>query len=107
MGKRDIPWSEARVQYLREHMDEIPLYLDMAYEDAAEDGNWGVFMSALRTAVEVNGGVGPLAEKLGCSRPSLYKTLSETGNPRLETLGPILRGLGLRVSFHVQPPESA
>jgi probable addiction module antidote protein len=53
---------------------------------------------ALKDVVDARGGIGELAEKLPMSRQSLYKVLSIKGNPTLETLGEILRFLGLRLS---------
>jgi probable addiction module antidote protein len=42
--------------------------------------------------------MGVLAEKTGLSRETLYRTLSEKGNPRLDTLAAILEVFGLRLS---------
>jgi len=42
-----------------------------------------------------------LADKTGLSRETLYRTLSERGNPRLDTLATILAAFGLRLT--VQP----
>ena len=103
MSRRYRTWREAEVERLRDHPEDVPLYLDIAFEEAEKDGNWGAFMAALRTVAEARGGLGDLAEKLECSRPNLYKTLSEEGNPRLDTFGAILHELGLRLSF--QPSE--
>jgi DNA-binding phage protein len=45
-----------------------------------------------------------LAEKTGLSRETLYRTLSERGNPRLDTLAAILAAFGLHLS--VQPRQA-
>ena len=39
-----------------------------------------------------------LAERAGLSRETLYRTLSDKGNPRLETLTAILAAFGLRLA---------
>jgi probable addiction module antidote protein len=39
-----------------------------------------------------------IAEQSGLSRETLYRTLSEVGNPRLATLIGVLRAMGLRLS---------
>jgi probable addiction module antidote protein len=39
-----------------------------------------------------------LAERTGLSRETLYRTLSDKGNPRLDTLAAILAAFGLRLS---------
>jgi transcriptional regulator with XRE-family HTH domain len=38
-----------------------------------------------------------VAEEAGIAREALYRSLSEEGNPRLETLTGILKALGLRI----------
>jgi probable addiction module antidote protein len=40
-----------------------------------------------------------IAEESGLSRETLYRTLSDAGNPRLETLIVVLRAMGLRLSI--------
>lgn len=63
-----------------------------------EDGDARTVPVALRTVADALGGIGALAEKTGLSRESLYRTLSEQGNPRLDTLETILAAFGLRIS---------
>jgi probable addiction module antidote protein len=43
-------------------------------------------------------GMAAIAEQSGLSRETLYRTLSEVGNPRLATLIGVLRAMGLRLS---------
>ena len=45
-----------------------------------------------------------LAEATGLNRETLYRTLSENGNPRLSSLGLIIEALGLRLS--IESPEN-
>jgi probable addiction module antidote protein len=63
----------------------------------AEKDN-AAFLIALKDVVEASGGVGGLAGRVGLKRPSLYKILSQKGNPTLATLQEILKPLGLRIS---------
>jgi probable addiction module antidote protein len=56
----------------------------------------------LRTIADALGGLAALAERTGLSRETLYRTLSEKGNPRLDTLTSILGAFGLRVSVAPQ-----
>jgi probable addiction module antidote protein len=65
------------------------------------DGDERAVPVALRTIADAVGGMAALAEKTGLSRETLYRTLSERGNPRLDTLAAILAAFGLRLS--VQP----
>ncbi|MGC4028935.1 MAG: putative addiction module antidote protein [Steroidobacteraceae bacterium] len=63
-----------------------------------EDGDARVVPVALRTAAEAVGGMAALAERTGLSRETLYRTLSENGNPRLDTLAALLEAFGLRLT---------
>ena len=99
----DRTWHEAEIEHFRQHPEEIAGYLDVALEEAGRDGDWGAFLASLRMVAEVNGGLGQLAAELDRSRPSLYRTLSEEGNPRLDTLGAVLHKLGYRLA--IQPIE--
>ena len=62
------------------------------------DGDARAVPVALRTVAEAVGGMAALAERTGLSRESLYRTLSERGNPRLDTLAALLDVFGLRLS---------
>jgi probable addiction module antidote protein len=47
---------------------------------------------------EAQGGVAQLAEKAKLNRESLYKILSESGNPELRSLDALLHALGFRLA---------
>lgn len=68
------------------------------------DGDARAVPVALRTVADAVGGMTALAEKTGLARETLYRTLSERGNPRLDTLAAILAAFGLRLS--VRPERS-
>jgi probable addiction module antidote protein len=70
-----------------------------------EDGNARAVPIALRTVADALGGMGALADRTGLSRETLYRTLSEKGNPRLDTLAAVLAAFGLRLS--VQPAQKS
>ena len=70
-----------------------------------EDGDARAVPVALRTVVDAVGGMTALADKTGLSRETLYRTLSERGNPRLDTLAAILAAFGLRLT--VQPAHKS
>ena len=73
---------------------EVAAYL----EAMLEDGDARAVPVALRTVVDAVGGMAALADKTGLSRETLYRTLSERGNPRLDTLAVILAAFGLRLT---------
>ena len=73
---------------------EIAAYI----EAMLEDGDARAIPVALRTVADAVGGMAALAKKTGLSRETLYRTLSERGNPRLDTLAVILAAFGLRMT---------
>lgn len=73
---------------------EAAAYLQIALEEYQKDGEVEVFLMALRHVAEAQGGIGKLSKKTHLNRESLYKTLSNKGNPKLQTIGLLLKGLG-------------
>ena len=72
---------------------EAEEYLNAALEE--EDPE--LFLLALRNVAEAQGGVAQLAEKTKLNRESLYKMLSERGNPEFRSLDALLHALGFRL----------
>lgn len=98
MTRRYRTHEDASIEHFRNHPEEIGEYLAIAFDESKEDGDWRAFLIALRIAVETKSSMAEVAENLGRSRPSLYKTLSENGNPRLETVEAILREVGFELT---------
>ena len=98
------PVSQSRPFSAAEHLRseaEVAAYL----EAMLEDGDARAVPVALRTVVDAVGGMAALAERTALSRETLYRTLSERGNPRLDTLTVILAAFGLRLT--VQPAKKS
>ena len=74
-------------------------YLQVALEEYQEDNNLDAFLVALKNVASAQGGMTRLAKTTKLNRQSLYKTLSEKGNPRLDNFGAILKGLGYKLSI--------
>src|SRR4030065_2711292 len=94
------PYSETLKQALRDPRDAAT-YLEAALQEEDEEG----FLLALRTVAEVHG-IAEVARRAGVGRESLYKTLSEDGNPQLHTLTALLHSLGLRLSVTPENQQS-
>src|SRR5437867_3668982 len=85
---------EAWLIHSLENRKEAATYLQVALEEYQKDGDLEAFLLALRHVAEAQGGIGKLAKKTHLNRESLYKTLSSKGNPKLQTIGLLLKGLG-------------
>lgn len=87
-----VAYEEVLLEDLKDPA-EAAAYLQAALED--EDP--AVFLLALRQVVQAQG-VTNVARKAHVGRESLYKTLSENGNPELRTINSLLHAMGLRLS---------
>lgn len=73
-----------------------------AYLSAAlEEDDPALFLHALAKVVRARG-VAETADQAGLNRVSLYKMLSETGNPELRSIEKILHVLGLKLKVEVE-----
>ena len=80
---------------------EAATYLQVALEEYQNDNDLESFLLALRYVAEAQGGLGKLSKKTHLNRESLYKTLSSKGNPKLQTIGILLKGLGFEFTIKV------
>jgi probable addiction module antidote protein len=77
--------------------EEMAAYLDAWLEEAPEDA--AGITRALGDIARAKG-MSQVARDAGLSRESLYKALSETGNPSFATVLKVARALG--VKFHAE-----
>lgn len=68
---------------------------------ALEDENPEVFLLALRDVVEANSTIRELVRTTNCDRENLYRSLSEEGNPQLNSIRSILNQIGFKLAVEV------
>ena len=93
MTMKTKPWDVV------EHLDtpeRIALYIEAVFEV----GDPALISAAIGDVARAHG-MAHIAAETGRSRESLYRALSEKGNPQLDTLVSVLKAIGLRLS--VQP----
>lgn len=78
---------------------EAVAYLQTALDEYQKDNDTECLLLAIRHVAEAQGGLGLLSRKTHLNRESLYKTLSSKGNPKLQTLGVLLKALGFQLSI--------
>ena len=66
-------------------------------QEVAETGNESDFIHALNTAARAKG-MTEVAKEAGVTRASLYKSLSEGGNPNFTTISKVTKALGCKLS---------
>jgi len=82
--------KDKAVAYLNDALEH-----DLKFEKPSEQ----IFLIALRNVILAQGGISSLSKKTGLGRESLYKTLSATCNPKLNTLLLIFKALGLKITI--------
>jgi len=79
-----------------------------AYLDAAlEAGDRAAFLLAIRNVIDSVGGMSQMARHTGLNRENLYRILSQQGNPELNSLEKLLKGLGLRLAVEVDQNDGS
>ena len=98
-----MPSVEFKASDYLKTTEDIAEYLNAALEDNEPR----LLTLALRDVADSIGGMTRFSEKTGLNREALYRTLSEGGNPKLDTLSTILQSLGLRLAVTVEQPNQA
>jgi len=100
--KPSKPYKNQLIENLK-NPEEAALYL----EESLAEGDMNAFKIALRNVAEARlGGITELSKATDLNRETLYRTLSESGNPQLDTLSKVLRAFGLRIAVNVENTQS-
>jgi probable addiction module antidote protein len=92
--RTSVSHHESIVRRLRKDPNFAAEYLKAALEDEDEPR---VLLVALRHLAQAQG-IAKVAKAAGIERESLYRALSERGNPRLSTLVAVTKAIGLRIT---------
>src|SRR5271157_1990129 len=93
-------YRESLLESLR-NPEEAAQYLNACLED--EDAR--VFLLALRDVADARGGIRSLSRDAHLNRESLYRMLSKSGNPSLDSLAAVLNACGLRLAVQSTAPR--
>ncbi|WP_017324435.1 addiction module antidote protein [Synechococcus sp. PCC 7336] len=96
MTKASRPYKQELLKALQDP-EEAVAYLNAALEESSNE----IFLMALRNVAEAHG-ITRLAKQADLNRESMYRILSEQGNPQLSSLTAILEQLGLKLSVAVK-----
>jgi probable addiction module antidote protein len=92
MASKTSSYREALVESLADS-NEAVRYLNAVLRDYPEG-----FLKALRNVAQARQ-MSKVAEEAGIQRETLYRALSDDGNPTLETFTSVLAALGLRMTI--------
>lgn len=91
-----------KLKSMQESLDrdlQDPEYAALYLNDALHEGSPEEFYLALRNVIRATQGMSQIASETELGRESLYKALSESGNPQFSTIQKILCTLGLQISL--------
>ena len=78
----------------------------VAYLNAGLEDSLPAFLKALRNVTQAHQ-MTKIAKNSGVQRETLYRSLSEEGNPTLQTLTSVLTAMGLRIKIDPDVPDLA
>jgi len=91
--------------FMAENFRKDPAYAVELLNEVLADGAMDEALIVLRQMSKAFGGVDEVARRSQLNGKSLYRTLSEQGNPQVSTLLAVLRTMGMRLA--VQPLQQA
>jgi probable addiction module antidote protein len=97
---KTVPYRDSLLESLK-NPDEAAQYLNACLED--EDAH--VFLLALRDVADAHGGIRALSRNANLNRESLYRMLSKSGNPSLNSLAAVLNACGMRLAVQSTQPR--
>ena len=92
-------WREYLIKQLAEDSDAALDYIQFAMEEYQVDGDTEVFLLALYTFVESQGGAAEVAKRTAMAPETLSKILSSEKALHLDTLAAVLKALGCRLAI--------
>jgi probable addiction module antidote protein len=95
-------------EFLYPRLRQDPQFAVDYLNECIQDGDPKTFLVALRDVVAAREeSMTTLAKNTGIRRTSLYRVLSESGNPELNTFLVILQELGFGMEFNLRPKQAS
>ena len=99
-----VPHEAATVAMFRDDPELAAEYLNQVLADGSREE----LLLGLRYLTAAFGGVTGIAQATQLNARTLYRTLSERGNPEIDTLSALLKAMGLRLAVApiIKQPEA-
>lgn len=94
-------WDDYINEHFKKNNDEAMEFIKYSFDEFDNNGDSKLLMESLKLVADAIG-IPTLAKRTGMPKQSIYKALSEQGNPRLNTLAALLKGMGLQLSCKPQ-----
>jgi probable addiction module antidote protein len=97
---RSVDYHDELIKSLKNHKHAVA-YLNAALEESlnGDAESQKLLLLALKNVVEAQGNVSNLAKKSKIRRESIYKMLSEDGNPYLQSFTSLIHAMGFNMRF--------
>jgi probable addiction module antidote protein len=86
-------------EILKERLQDDAELAAMYLNEAIKSGEKSILLIALRDVLEARGNIKAFAKEADLPRQSIYRMLSEDGNPTLEKFIAIYETMGLKIQF--------
>ncbi len=91
--KNSIPLNEAFCELFNTE-EEIKEYLEYAFDEYLQDGDFNVFCRSLELVIKSRDTIQGFAKKVDLSKMGLYNIINGKKVPKIRTLAKILKELG-------------
>jgi len=88
--------------YLKQELKDPELaqeYLNIALDEYYKDNNLNALLLALKDVAMAMGGIQKLSRQTKLNRQNLYRIFSAQSDPKINTFGSILNGLGFQLAI--------
>ena len=79
--------------------EKLKEYMEYAFEEYLEDGNFNVFYRSLELVIKARGTMQGFARKVDLSKMGLYNIVKGKKEPKITTLAKILKELGMTLKI--------
>ncbi len=100
-------WREYLIKRLAADRGRASGYLQAALEDYQNHGDAAVFLLALQTVVESQGGISEIAQQIDTNPETLSEMLISDVLPQIGTLTTVLNAFGCQISIQSIDTENA
>jgi len=98
---RSADYHEELIERLKDHK-YATVYLNAAFEESlkGDEESQKLFLRALKNVAEAQGNMSKLAKKAQMRRESIYRMLSDEGNPYLHSFSALIHAMGFGIRFY-------
>jgi probable addiction module antidote protein len=95
---RSVDYHNELIKSLKDH-DHAVVYLNAALEESlnGDDESQKLLLIALKNVAEAQGNISNLAKRSKIRRESIYKMLSDEGNPYLQSFTSLVHAMGFNI----------